>query len=342
MSEKVSDHSIKSAKALCRIYMEKGVPTYTSGPPGVGKSDMWRQLAKEKGINIIDIRLANKLPEDIGGIPVPDQQRNVAKWLRAEFWPEEKRDGKEGILFFDEMTDANKALQSCAYQIVLDRKINEYKLPDGWYPCAAGNRRIDRASAQSLSSALANRFAHITVRADALAWHEWAMSDPGMGHLVPAFIKYRPNLLHSMEGTDLTAFPTPRSWANVAKVIGNGDGCPTELRLSLVEGLVGLAPAGEFESFMKVLDLPSIEDVEAAPKKCRIPKQPASKYAMTCMLARYAGRKNFSKIWEYIQRDEFGRDFQICTMLDATRRDPSLCETQPFVDFANANTDLQL
>ena len=86
----------------------------------------------------------------------------------------EKRDGKRGIIAFDELTDANRQLQSCIYRVILDRQIGDYTLPRGWWPVAAGNRREDRAAAQSLSTALANRFVHVHVRADWECWHAWA------------------------------------------------------------------------------------------------------------------------------------------------------------------------
>lgn len=325
---------------MFNYYRKKNIPVYLSGPPGVGKSDMIRQVCDEEVIGFRDVRLANKLPEDIGGIPVPDLERRIAIWLRAEFWPDVKRHGEKGVLFFDEMTDANKALQSCAYQIVLDRKINDYWLPPGWYPCAAGNRREDRASAQSLSTALANRFAHIDIRADVDCWYEWCMKTEYMGTLVPAFIKYRSNLLHSMEGANLMAFPTPRSWAQVAKLYPtDGEHPPLEYRHHLVAGLVGEGAAGEFEAFMKAINLPDLEEILANPLKCRIPKEPANKYALSCMLARALDKQTIKKLMQYMTREGYGTDFEICTIIDATKRDHSLCDTKEYAEFCNRNAD---
>jgi hypothetical protein len=156
--------------------------------------------------------------------------------------------------------------------------------------------------------------------------------------LIPGFIHFRPALLHSMEGADLRAFPTPRAWARVAKCVH----ADVTMRYRLVAGLVGDGAAGEFEVYMKGLDLPAFEEILADPKRTPIPKEPSSKYALSSMLARYAKRDNFAKIVTYISRQEFGRDFETVTALDATKRDPSLCDTRAWIEWANKHSDLHL
>lgn len=328
--------SIKTTKALCRWYMYADIPTYLHGMPGVGKSSAIVQLANEEKIGFIDVRASTMLPEDLNGIPVPDLVRRLAVWLKNEVFPVPERDGERGIILFDELSDAGKNIQSGLYRVILDR----LNIPKGWWPCAAGNRRQDRAAAQALSTALANRFAHIDVEPDVDAFIEWALNTEHMGHMVPGFIKARPNLLHSMEGADLRAFPTPRSWEQVAKVLNTG--VREEFRMKLVSGLVGEGAAGELEAFLNTIDLPDFEEVLAAPEKCRIPKEPGHKYAMSCMLARYIKRNNFDKVMKYIKRSEFGRDFEICTVLEATKRDVALCETAAYADFGTRNAELKL
>ena len=90
------------------------------------------------------------------------------------------------------------------------------------------------------------------------------------------------------------------------------------------------------------MDLPDFEDIVADPKKCRIPKEPAHKYALSAMLSYKAATSNFDKVMQYISRDAFGRDFEICCVLDASKRDATLTETKGFIDFANRNQDLTL
>jgi hypothetical protein len=339
MAKDLADNSesIRGAKELALYYRSKNIPAYFHGGPGLGKSAVAKQMAKELKIGFKDIRLGSKIPEDLSGIPVPDLEKRMAVWLKAEFWPNKERDGDKGIIIFDELSDAPKSLQSCAYQVILDRKINDFELGAGWWPMAAGNRREDRAAAGTLSTALANRFAHIHIHADPEAFIEWANNND-IDPLVPGFIRFRPNLLYSMEGADLLSFPTPRAWEQVAKCV---DADPS-IRFRLVRGLVGDGAAGEFEVYMKGLNLPTIEEIVANPKKCPIPREPSSKYALSSMLARYAKRDNFAAIVAYVQRSEFGRDFETVTALDATKRDSSLCDTKAWIEWANKNSDIHL
>lgn len=331
--------TIRGAKELASIYMSQNIPFYIHGKPGVGKSDACAQLAEEQDIGFKDLRLAQMDPVDLMGLPhVIDGESH---WARPHFWPVEKRDGAKGLILFDELSDSTKAMQSAAYQVVLNRRIGPHVLPKGWFICAAGNRRIDRAAAGSISTALANRFSHIEVDADPDDWHAWANLN-GINPLIIGFLQFRKALLCPvLEGGDPLAFPTPRSWAQVSKVLDD-DRTNASNRLRLVQGLIGPGPAGEFEAFTKALNLPTLEEIVAKPKTCRIPSEPASKYALSSMLAMSSERGNFGKICDYIQRSEFGRDFEICTVLDATKRAADLTDTKAFIDFANRNSDLSL
>jgi hypothetical protein len=327
--------TVKTAKELCRYYMRAGIPTYTQGPPGVGKSEMWQQIAAEEKIGFIDLRLAQLDPVDLRGLPTVADKATI--WSRPDFWPVEKRDGERGILLLDELGDCGKAMQSAAYQVVLDGKAGPHTIPKGWYRAGAGNSQKHRAGAQPMSSALANRFAWVEIEADLDCFIEYG-NKVGINYLILGFLRFRPALLHSMEGGTLTAFPTPRAWAKAAKIVE----APADIRMKLVRGCVGEGAAGEFEAYMRTMDLPDFEDIVKEPKKTRIPKEPAHKYALSSMLAHRAERGNFDKIMQYIQRQEFGRDFEISTVLDATKRDTSLTDTGAFTAFANRNQDLTL
>jgi hypothetical protein len=136
----------------------------------------------------------------------------------------------------------------------------------------------------------------------------------------------------------LKAFPTPRSWVSAAEYCEE----PADVRGRLIAGCVGPGAAGEFEAFMRTMDLPDLQEILADPKKCRIPPEPAHKYALSSMLARYAERHTLDRIMAYIKRAEFGRDFEICTVLDATKRDRMLTETKAFIEFAARNKDFTL
>src|SRR5260221_11820815 len=112
------------------------------GPPGVGKSAGVREAAKDLGVNFIDLRVAQMNPVDLRGLPDVKKTKQLAKWLTPDFFPQ---DGK-GILFLDEMNLAPQSVMNAGYQLVLDRKLGDYVVPEGWIIVAAGNRAEDSAT----------------------------------------------------------------------------------------------------------------------------------------------------------------------------------------------------
>jgi hypothetical protein len=336
-STEVRTETITGALELTEIFRDANKPVYLHSAPGIGKSAIMNQLAKKHKVGFKDIRVGTMLPEDLTGIPVPDLAAKVAVWLRANFWPNAEIDGAEGIIAFDELSDASRPLQSCIYRVILDRQIGDYKLPEGWWPMAAGNRREDRAAAQSLSTALANRFAHIQIRPDVEAWALWANTANIDPYLI-GFLKYRQDLLHSMEGANLLAFPTPRSWEMSSPFFQR----PPEQRLRLLSCTVGEGAAMEVETFFKTLELPDFDDILKNPGRAMIPQEPGSRYALSSLLSRKLTSDNFSKILKYVERDGYGADYATVTILDAAKRDPDLCETAAFNQWARSNKSVNI
>lgn len=325
------------AKTAIKVYTECDIPCFLWGPPGVGKSDAVRQVADDLGeLPVIDFRAILRDPVDLRGLPSIDHKNNVAKWLPPDDLPNEKRDGKEGILFLDELNAAPQSVQAACFGLVLDRKVGDYHLPKGWRVIAAGNRQSDRAAAQRVPSALANRFAHIDVEPDIDAFTDWATRNDISSEVV-AFLRYRPALLHDMksqDGKDLIAFPTPRAWANVSKIV---DAKPDQsLRLKLVQGLVGLGAVTEFESFMRIISkLPSLDSIILSPTKVDIPTEPAARYAVASGLARKATKQNIGNIILYAAR--MPKEFEVMLVQEATRRDPLVGQHKSFIDWMQKN-----
>ena len=162
------------------------------GAPGIGKSSIVRQIAERRRMPLIDIRASLLDPTDLRGIPMI--QDGTAVWCPPSFLP--KKSDKPGILFLDEINAAPPLVQAALYQLILDRRVGEYELPEGWRIIAAGNRREDKAVTFRLSSALANRFIHLNLEVDPDDWHAWA-TNRGIIPEVTAFLKYRPQLLQA-------------------------------------------------------------------------------------------------------------------------------------------------
>ena len=223
-------------------------PCMVWGAPGVGKSDIVRQVAGEMGIEIIDVRLPQREPVDMRGLPVPNMKEKSVDWFTSSEWPREA--DSKGIIFFDELTAADRMNQAAAYEFILDRRLGKnYAVPQGWYICAAGNRISDHAVATQMSSALANRFIHFNLEADAASWCEWAETR-GILPAIIAFVRFKPELLHAMPDDDgcQQGWPSPRSWERVDTLL---KAFPDDDHHKLVAGLIGEATAVQFMAFMK-------------------------------------------------------------------------------------------
>jgi len=232
------------------------VPTFLWGAPGVGKSSIVKAIAKEQGIEFIDLRLALMDPTDLKGIPFYDKASHTALWAPPAFLPS---DG-EGILFLDELNSAAPAVQSSAYQLILDRRIGEYILPDGWAIVAAGNRDGDRGVTYRMPAPLANRFVHFELDVNVDDWRLWAFEN-GIDSRIIAYISYKKEHLFTFDATSKAkSFATPRSWEYVHSILAAD--VTKELLLDVISGAVGREVAVSFLSFVKVMDrLPDIEQI---------------------------------------------------------------------------------
>lgn len=242
------------------------------GAPGIGKSQTVAEVAREAKIELIDLRLSQLAPTDLRGLPVADHDTRTARWYPPEFLP---RTG-EGILFLDELNMAPPAMQGIAQQLVLDREVGSYKLPEGWHVWAAGNRAEDGASVFQMPSALQNRFVHVTVEANFDSFRQWALGH-GIHERIVAFLAFRPQLLHKRDAAQ-PAWPSPRAWAAANALYQAG---------LTVEPAVGKGAAGEFTAYERVYNsLPDLDSIlEGKGKSIAFPASPDARYATVIGLA---------------------------------------------------------
>ena len=165
------------------------ISTMIWGAPGIGKSSIVSQLAQEHDIDFVDVRLSQLAPTDLRGLPVAED--GISKWYPPEFLPSQ---GK-GILFMDELNMAPPALQGVAQQLILDRRVGSYVVPEDWYVWAAGNRKEDRAAVFDMPAPLANRFLHLQVEADFDSFKAHAL-EKQVHEQILAFLSFRSTLLH--------------------------------------------------------------------------------------------------------------------------------------------------
>ena len=320
-------------------------PVMLWGPPGVGKSQMVAQVATKHATVVIDIRLSQMEPSDLRGIPF--RMENIVEWAVPALLPDVKRHGATGILFLDEITSAAPTVSAAAYQLILDRRLGEYRVPDGWAIFAAGNRQGDRGVTYSMPAPLANRFSHFTVEAHLDDWVAWAYANKLDERLI-AFLRFRPDLLFDFDPAhNPVAFPSPRSWEFAHRALQKFGDHP-HLLLPALQACVGPAAGIELKAFVDNLDnLPDIDAILRG-EEVPVPKEIDLQYAVAAALvgsairAKASGNANevYGRILDYARRFP-QREMGVMLVSDMQRAIGSgLFEVPQFASWAKSIADV--
>jgi len=266
--------SPNGAKGAIKHAMLKKRPLFLWGPPGIGKSDIVAQITDSlPNSHLIDIRLSLWEPTDIKGIPYFDSNISKMAWGAPSELPDEEFAAQYDniVVFFDEMNSAAPAVQAAAYQLILNRRVGQYKLPDNVIIIAAGNRESDKGVTYRMPTPLANRFIHIEMRADFTAWADWAVY-VGIHKDVVGYLSFAKQDLYDFDAKSASrSFATPRSWTFVSELLEDDD-LDTETATDLIAGTVGEGLAVKFMAHRKVAGkLPNPTDVlEGKVKKLKV------------------------------------------------------------------------
>ena len=312
-------------------------PVFLWGAPGIGKSQIISQVAAMRGLELRDIRAVLLDPVDLRGLPrITDQ--GTAVWSPPSFLPG-PNDAPQGVLFLDELNAAPPLVQAACYQLILDRAIGEYRLPDGWCIVAAGNREKDKAVSYRMPSALANRMVHLEFDTSLEDWLVWALS-ADIRREVCAFLRFRPRLLHDFDPQRAEkAFASPRSWEFVSRIL---DAKPAaDVEYELYQGTVGPAAAAEFMGFLSVWrELPTVDSILAEPSAAEVPQEPAALYATCEALSLRAAQETMEALTTYAER--LPAEFSVLLMRDAVCQNTEVVHTPAFSRWAQKNAEVLL
>lgn len=238
-------------------------PVFCWGPPGIGKSQIMAQIAKELGMNFVDIRLSQMDPTDLRGIPYPgtdDNGNNAMYWSPPHFY---QRDPNIPTFYlFDEMNAAPQSIQAAAYQIILDRQIGDFPLGPDDVVFAAGNRDTDKGSTFKMPTPLMNRFVHIEMETNFDDFQEHAILS-GYHKTVVGYLTWqKADLFNFDPSSAFRGFPTPRSWERVSKLVHGNPDLNDQVKLALIAGSVGEGVAFKFIEYQRMNEsLPNPTDI---------------------------------------------------------------------------------
>lgn len=298
-------------KNVLKICYEQKQPMFIWGAPGIGKSETIKLAAQElsKSLKLefseddiengkfgfVDVRISQLEACDLRGLP--NVSEGKTKWLPPNWLPT-KPDSK-GILFFDELNLAVPSIQASSYQLILDRRLGDYRLPPGWLIVSAGNRTEDRASVFEMSAPLANRFCHLELSIPIMdKWTDWALLHQIDSRIV-AYLQFSPSDLFKFD-TKMKdkAYPTPRSFAFCSRLI---DGVTNlDMLDTLISSAIGEGTALKIVGFLKLQKKIDLQKVFENPASVKAIEEIDQKYTLMSMITEEfkKSRKHLPKIVE--------------------------------------------
>ena len=244
--------SPNKAKASILHALKIKRPIFLWGGPGIGKSDVIHQIAKTIDAKVIDIRLSLWEPRDIKRNPYYNFKENNMVWASPSELPTEQmaKKHKNIVLFLDEMNSAAPSVQAAAYQLILNRRVGQYELPDNVLIVAAGNREADKGVVYRMPAPLANRFVHLEMKPEFDDWFEWAVAN-NISKDVVGYLTFSKKDLYDFDPRSPSrSFATPRSWSFVSELLS--DDLDENTVTDLVSGAVGEGLAVKFMAHRKV------------------------------------------------------------------------------------------
>jgi hypothetical protein len=271
-------------KSIVRAFKKKR-PLFLWGPPGIGKSDIVHQIGEQMEAHVIDIRLSLWEPTDIKGIPYFDPTQNKMVWGAPSELPDAEMAAKYKfiILFLDEMNSAAPSVQAAAYQLILNRKVGQYTLPDNVLIIAAGNREADKGVTYRMPAPLANRFVHLELAVNFDDWFQWAVANKIHRDVVGYLTFAKKDLYDFDPKSPSRSFATPRSWTFVSELLEDDDDDNTTT--DLVSGAVGEGLAVKFMAHRRVASkMPNPTDILLGKVKELKTKEISAMYSLTVSL----------------------------------------------------------
>lgn len=333
------------ADKLEKCFRAGNVPM-VKGSPGIGKSSIFKQVAKRNGLKVIDHRLSTSAPEDLSGLP--EFYTDAAGIRRARFAPfdlfpvqgQEIPEGYIGwLLFLDEFNSAPKSVQAAAYKLVLDRMVGQAYLHDRVLVAGAGNLSTDRAIVNNMSTAMQSRLCHYTLVHDFDEWLEdVALANSYDPRIIAYLSRYKTRLFDFRADHNEDTFCCPRTWEFMNNFMkGEKPGAIPIGEASTYSGTITSGVAVDFVKFTACFEtLVNYKDVLADPENCPIATDNLQQWANIAHLMEMVDEKTYTAFSTYANR--FSLDFRILFFRGTLVNHPEL---QEHPAFAKAMLQLQ-
>ena len=230
IKDTISAYLLKDAYGEYVIPQIRQRPVLLLGAPGIGKTQIMEQIARECGIALVSYTITHHTRQSAIGLPFVSKQEfggreytvteyTMSEIVAAVYEKMEKTGLSEGILFIDEINCVSETLAPAMLQFLQCKTFGSHEIPQGWIIVAAGNPPEYNKSVREFDVVTMDRVKKIEVEPDFAVWKEYALRR----QLHPAVIAYlnaRTANFYKMETTvDGRKFATPRGWEDLSQML---------------------------------------------------------------------------------------------------------------------------
>jgi len=367
---------ISQAIRMTSAYLKANLVPMIIGSPAIGKSSIVHQLANDNNLKVIDLRLAQCDPTDLGGFPSTYTDANGNK--RAGYIPMDtfpirgdslpiKTKSKPGyakgdtlpdgttaqqdiapvpaeyyngwMLFLDEANSCAQAVQAAAYKIILDRMVGQTHLHDKVFIVAAGNLETDNAIVNELSSALKSRLVHMELKVDLDEFLEYAFAK-GFSPLITSYLRFKSEHIYNFDPDSKdSTYASPRTWEFANRALQHMDITGIDA-IGIMQGILGTGVGTEFTQFcrMSADSLPKMSDIIAFPDTTPIPQEISTIWSLIGAISQAATPQTITPLVTYVSCLPI--EHQVICLRDMIRRHNALMVEPAIQNWVNTNSTL--
>ena len=230
VKDAIEAYLLKNEYGEYEIPTEKQRPIFLIGAPGIGKTQIMEQIARECKVGLVSYTITHHTRQSAIGLPFiskniyNEKEYSVTEYTMSEIvasvYEKMKKTGlKEGILFIDEINCVSETLAPAMLQFLQYKTFGNHEIPKGWIIVAAGNPPEYNKSVREFDVVTMDRVKKIEIHPEFSVWKEYAYQAEIHGAVI-SYLTAKPNYFYQMEMTvDGMHFATPRGWEDLSKMI---------------------------------------------------------------------------------------------------------------------------